>query len=208
MSGQLFLSWNRPVFAPAVQFWWALLNTPASSLIPTASLTVLLAMDNPLTSTQTILYSSSASHGKQAAKRNWTTITKTTEISLCTQSRGSITGEWLGKSPFTVLSFDTFPHLHSIGRAARRNTQRKKTCQRGQRTEKRKWKGRQGHELWFHLHCPPQFFHRKACVAIKQWGQLLKHALSHWTARQESIDSLLLTNRSRTHREWGRAGYL
>lgn len=74
-----------------------------------------------------------------------------------------------------------------------------KTCQRGQRTEQRKWKGRQGHELRFHLHCPPQFFHRKACVAIKQWGQILKYALSHWTARQESIDSLLLTNRSRTH---------
>lgn len=110
-----------------------------------------------------------------------------------------------------MLSFDKV--LHSIGRVARRNAQRKKktkhqqktkpkqqtTLQGGQRTERRKWKGRQGHELWFHLHSPPQFFHRKVCVAIKQWGQLLKHALSHWTARQESINSLLLTNRSRTH---------
>lgn len=157
----------------------------------------------PHISTQTILYSSNAPHRKQTARKSLTTITKTTKISLCTQSRGSATGEWLEESTFTVLSFDTFPHLHSIERAARRNAQRKKTCQRGQKTEKRKWKGRQGHELWFHLHCPLQFFHRKACVAIKQWGQLLKHALSHWTARQESINSLLLTNRSRTHTQSG-----
>lgn len=149
-------------------------------------------------------------HTGSGLTTNLTTITKTTEISLCTQSRGSTTGEWLEESPFEVLNFDAFPHLHSVGREAKRNTQREKTCQRGQRTEKRKWKRRQGHDLWFHLHCPPQFFHRKACVAIKQWGQILKHALTHWTARQESIDSLLLTNRSRTHthREWGRSGYL
>lgn len=127
-----------------------------------------------------------------------TVIIKITTISLCTQLRGSQTGECLEKGPSSTLSFTVFPYLCGTGRAARQNAQGEKTLLVGQSTERKKWKGRQRHKLWFHLHCPPQFFHRKVCVVMKWRSQLLKRALSHWTTSQESINSLLLPEAEHT----------